>query len=229
MANQATLLNIGTAPIMLHSLSEQLHALGSAVKSLSSEHSDKCAQLKDGSCPSGYAGFVAVPRFDQFGCFRVPASIEGWHRSSGWGLRSRVKGMQGIEGHGERFLEEEFSVADKTIEAFDHLQSEQGVLGDHRFERNPLRIFPVRTSEEVSPECGVQEFFPDLASLAWILAAHPEWRLSDNQVLLRCVGERFKNRPGEDLVIGYKDGVRVIDFYRASFDNVVTLIGKAPK
>lgn len=228
MAHQAKLLDIGTNHINLHSLSAQLHTLRTTVVALGSGHSDEWAEKKKDLCPQGYAGLVAVPRFDQFGCFRVPAAIEGWHRSSEWDLRARVRGMRNIEGHGERFSETEFSVADSTMKAFDLLHKEQGVLGEHGFERNPLRIFPVRASPEEVHTCAEDEFFPDLATLAWILAAHPEWKLEDNEVLLRCVGERHNSRPDLDLVIGYYNGVRIIDFYRPSFANVITVIGKMP-
>jgi len=214
--------------------SDQAAALKSSVQALGSEHTTAWIEANAQSVPAGYTGFAVVPRFDQFGIFRLPVSLEGWQRAAkDWELSSpSIKSIKSMEGHSERFNPNQFAVEKRTLDAFDALQEEQGVLDSHKYERNPLRVFPVRATLDPAPALGEDEFVPDLATLTWVLAAHAEWRSHGKEILLRCRGERFNNAADQDIVVGYhhaiRKSVRLVDFAGAKTENAITLIGKMP-
>lgn len=224
---QGPLLLPGHPELKIRKISTQLKALAQIKKSLSSEHAERLAWKFADQPHAGYAGLFAIPRLDAFGNARMQEAAAGWHTATGWEVRTGIRGIR----EPRFFNPEEFELHVRTLSAFDRLEKQQGAHDQHRVEHNQVRIVLVRATTEVNPVLAKGEFLFDLASHMWILATNPDWRDHGNELLFRCLAEKFTpmNTLGERAVlVGYRDSMRAVNFSSKEKDEGIVLIGRIP-
>lgn len=173
--------------------------------------------------PAGYAGIIAVPTIDNFGIFQIPASCEAWGKVAGWSIHTKVPGIK--TGGPEKFDPGNFKLEERTKSAFARLNQTQSVAQDG-YEMNRLRIFPIRFSSDPSPALGENEFFLDLSSLIWLLISHPKWKETGNDLILRCLGERYMK--SQEILVGYRDYARSLHALPEHTSSGIVAIGLVP-
>ena len=181
---------------------DQLSELHSISRALGAEHSRSRLSESEILIPTGYAGMVAVPALGHFGSLRIPTALEAWAKKTGWHIRSRIPGVKRNEHLS--FPANAFEAVQATRDAFSRLDHHAVLAGGSS--AFGMRLFPVRVSLEAEPTLEDGEFFLDLASLAWVLATHHEWRRLPGEFLLRCLGETYADHG--TLFIGYDDDMR---------------------
>lgn len=214
----------GHSDVRLRSPQGQMSVLKGKVVSLASEQALAHATHLKENLRAPYAGIVVVPRLDHFGALRIPAATDIWHKTSEWGMKT---GIRGIEERG-KFNPEDFLMEERTLSAFEELERLQGAPDKQKVEHNPLRVFPIRATTETDPVLEEREFLLDLASHMFILATHPDWRPTEKEVLFRCYGERFKPLGNRAILVGYRNLTRAVNFSSIAMTEGIALIGRIP-
>lgn len=207
----------------------QLHLLAAMTSAFNPEYA-----LRDISkiAADGYAGILAVPKITNFGMVQIPTSNEVWEKTTRATLSTDITGLG--PGLLNAFPFSRFSFSKATRVAFERLKETQGRIEEKSgFDKNRLRVFPVRFCNDPLPSLYSGEFFLDLASHMWLLSthhAHDELAPISN-VVFRCRGEFYDDHgmPSE-MVIGHRDGTRVIEYgEELSGADQLTIIGYAPE
>lgn len=169
-------------------------------------------------------GDVVLPKVTCFGILQILIADEVWENTEP-NLYTNIGGLN------PRKLADfewaRFKLSVETIAAFDRLSTKQARVDPKGFDQNRLRVFQVRFTTEESPSLGAGEFFLDLASHMFLLAVHHSHR-QKGDILFRCRGEL---RDGQELLVGYQQGTRVVKTQHALPrwpQNVITAIGYAP-
>jgi hypothetical protein len=210
--------------LRLHSLASQYTALKRSVKSLDTPEARELVESFREKAEDGYGGYVAVPRLDHFGSGRIPSACDAWHRSTGWRVRTGIRGIETTH----LFRASDFGTDQRTYDAFDELERRQGSMDPQRNERNPVRVFAIRATEEADPTLAEGEFMLDLASHVWILATHPEWRDREEDIVFRCAAERFKPLGDRAILVGYRDSMRAVNFSDKEMTHGIALVARIP-
>jgi len=208
--------------LRLRAVDEQIASLKRMVPAFHPEHALSWAETNATSVPAGYAGFLAVPLYNNFGFLRIPAANEAWGKKTRWSLHSAIPGLKGEH---NKHRADDFVICTSTLRAFAALNDQQAVIND-RFDENRLRVFPIRFSEDLEPVLAEDEFHLDLGSIIWLLASHWKWRALPGGLLFRCLGET--HAPHESILVGYQHQERVLSVHASVKTDGIVVIGKAP-